>query len=338
MSNKKLIFHFLEGKATSIQRKNIELWLEDPDNQEEFYMYLDEYEAEHPQYTLNVEEKLQEVKRRLNSDITAEEEPAGYNIDFNRSRIRWVAAVILTVLIALAYFKFTGNPVNKEMVEKLNGTSFPLTVTLPDRSSVILQPGAKIMFLEENFKSGKREVFFEGNGFFEVLKDSASSFVVHTDDFSTRVLGTSFTLKTAGDNSYNEVIVKTGKVEVFNEKERNITAAKSTILLSANQKIRFDKEGKGVLTPSVTSKEDLKEPIEQLSFEFEERPVTEVFDILASSYHVKIHYNEELLKKCSITAYLSDEPLYEKLRLICFALDAEFKVKDNTITILTKGC
>ena len=48
--------------------------------------------------------------------------------------------------------------------------------------------------------------------------------------------------------------------------------------------------------------------------------------------------NEELLKKCSITAYLSDEPLYEKLRLICFALDAEFKVKDNTITILTKGC
>lgn len=41
-----------------------------------------------------------------------------------------------------------------------------------------------------------RDVFVEGEAYFEVAKDANRPFIVHTDHFATRVLGTSFDVTT----------------------------------------------------------------------------------------------------------------------------------------------
>jgi transmembrane sensor len=41
---------------------------------------------------------------------------------------------------------------------------------------------------------------------------------------------------------------------------------------------------------------------------------------------------------CPLNATLIGQPLTEKLEVICNALDAQYEVADNQITILGKGC
>ena len=55
-----------------------------------------------------------------------------------------------------------------------------------------------------------RDVFVEGEAYFEVAKDANRPFIVHTDHFATRVLGTSFDVTTAprADGSSAVVLVE----------------------------------------------------------------------------------------------------------------------------------
>lgn len=347
--NKKLIFDFLDDNLTSIQRKDLEQWLKDPANEEEFYMYLNEYENENMQYDVEVEAKLKEVKERLSYARPYKDKTLKSGWFSNRKQtVYFAAAAMLLMMLGTLWVKKGFHPKSVSAfterviastggtIEKVNNTRTPYTVILPDNSSVVLQPEGRISYSTEDFKAGKRVVYFEGAGFFEVSKNPDSPFIVNTHDFSTRVLGTSFTLKTAKNSSENEIMVKTGKVAVFKAENSDGTDPEQAVFLSANQKLQFSKGSD--LVPVRISKKDLDEPAESLSFEFDDRPVSEVFEILAGAYHVKIDYEIEEMKNCKLTAFLSDEPLYEKIRLICFALDARFEFNDKTIIITSNGC
>lgn len=349
--NKKLVFDFLDDNLTSIQRKNLEQWLKDPASEEEFYMFLNEYENENIQYHVDVETKLREVKERLSNTPPAKEGTLGAMGLSNRKwTISFVAAAMLLMILGTLWVKkgidpeslsaLTDSLVSSGVgpIEKMNNTRFPHTVVLPDNSSVILQPEAKITYSPEDFNTGTRVVHFEGTGFFEVSKNPDAPFIVYTNDFSTRVLGTSFTLKTAKNSSENEIVVKTGKVAVFKGENANSSDPGQAVFLLANQKLQFSKSSKEALVPAMVSKKDLDQPAEVLSFEFDEKPVSEVFEILSSAYHVEIDYDIKEMKNCRLTAFLSDEPLYEKIRLICFALDARFEISNKTIIITSNGC
>lgn len=347
--NKKLVFDFLDDNLTSIQRKDLEQWLKDPANEEEFYMYLNEYENENMQYDVAVEARLKEVKERLSGTRPYKDRSLESGWFSRRKRtVYFTAAAMMLMVFGTIWVKkgFNSESVSEftemwisateDTIEKINSSRLPYTVTLPDNSSVILQPEGRISYSPEDFKEGKRVVYFEGEGFFEVSKNPELPFIVNTNDFSTRVLGTSFTLKTAKNSSENEIVVKTGKVAVFKAESSDGTDPEQAVLLSANQKLQFSKGSP--LVPVIIRKKDLDELVESLSFEFDDRPVSEVFEILAKAYHVKIDFEIEEMKNCKLTAFLSDEPLYEKIRLICFALDARFEINDKTITITSNGC
>ncbi len=349
--NKGVVFNFLEGNYTSIQRKSLEQWLHDPDNEELFYQYLNEYESLNPQYPVEVEDRLEELKANL-GQLKPSKRQIGGSMSFWRKNRFWFgsAAAILVIGLLSGIYMVNDAPVNQALSEnmpvtklsvKVNDGDRPLTVILPDKSSVILQPKGQISYSEKEFGLNRREVFFQGEGFFEVLKDAESPFIVYTEQYTTKVLGTSFTLKTSSNSEDNEVIVKTGKVAVFkgkNDSVKKVEGLKPNILLSANQRIRFDNKPDTELTPAKTNRADLIEPIEKMTFEFDDKPVAEVFQLLEEAYHVTIHYDREFMKNCRITAFLADEPLYEKIRLISFALNARFEFDRESITIISRGC
>jgi hypothetical protein len=77
---------------------------------------------------------------------------------------------------------------------------------------------------------------------------------------------------------------------------------------------------------------------ELLRFEFDDTPVSEVFAVLEKSYSVDIVYDEELMHNCPLTASLTNESLFEKLNIICKAVEARYSLIDGQIVIDSKGC
>src|SRR5699024_6685187 len=69
-----------------------------------------------------------------------------------------------------------------------------LTKVLPDGSKVILNSNSSISYTD-GFAKDKRELTLQGEGFFQVTKDPARPFTVHTGNIATTALGTSFNVR-----------------------------------------------------------------------------------------------------------------------------------------------
>lgn len=96
------------------------------------------------------------------------------------------------------------------------------TVTLDDGTVVNLNADSRIWYSQDFAKEGKREVFLEGEAFFEVVRDTLHPFRIHTGNIETTVLGTSFNINAYHPEEGVTVSVVTGKVEV-RQLERGIS-------------------------------------------------------------------------------------------------------------------
>jgi len=269
--------------------------------------------------------------------------------------IRWAASIIAVVGLTWYAYDYWGNRpselytktvatiVNKSnMVETFNKSSEPMVITLPDGSSVILQPKSRLSYPSQ-FDDSVRAVVLSGEAFFEVAKNPQQPFLVYANELITKVLGTSFTIKAFANDTQVKVIVKTGKVWVYTAKDAQqpqaIEAITAQATLIPNQQITLLREKLALQKANVSAQmiHDLPS-IQTQSFEFKHTPLSEVFEMLESTYHVEIDYDQQLMSACELTASLGDEPLPEKLKLICSVIEATYEVQDGKVVIHGKAC
>ena len=228
------------------------------------------------------------------------------------------------------------------LVEQTNNSSKPQIITLSDGSSVLLQPNSKLSY-PKIFTGNERKVYLSGEGFFEISKNPRKPFYVYANEIVTKVVGTSFRIKAYSDQPDVEVLVRTGKVKV----KSNDLISKSDqqeVVLLPNQALRFLRSDlKFNKITNITQDETLVKSvgnIEQLSFEFTDIPVSQIFETIEQAYLVDIDYPKNKLKDCHLTTSLSDQPLTEKLKIVCKSIgtNTNFEMNGNQITITSEGC
>jgi transmembrane sensor len=228
------------------------------------------------------------------------------------------------------------------LVEKVNTTDHPLLIMLSDGSSVLLQPRSTLRY-PPKFDDRERKVYLSGDGFFEVSKNPEKPFYVYANELVTQVVGTSFRVKAFSNQKNVEVVVRTGKVHVTS-KQSGKKSENEAVLLLPNQGVRFARQS-GIfekiedLTQEKNLTRDLSN-IEKLSFEFADVPVAQIFKTIEQAYLVKIDFPSEKLADCYLTTSLNDQPLSEKLKIICESLGrrTSYQMNENQITIHSDGC
>ncbi|MEN7548063.1 FecR domain-containing protein [Rapidithrix thailandica] len=135
--------------------------------------------------------------------------------------LRWVASVALLVTVGLGSWwihqreNILPDPEVRELVTKIIPKGKKVSLILTDGTRIKLNSESKISF-PKYFDAHLREVYLEGEAFFEVERDTARPFVVHAKGVDTRVLGTSFNLRAYPEQRQVNVTVATGKVAVYN--------------------------------------------------------------------------------------------------------------------------
>jgi len=229
------------------------------------------------------------------------------------------------------------------MLERTNETDRPQLITLSDGSSVLLQPESRLSF-PAKFSGSKRTVYLSGEAFFEISKNPEQPFLVYANELVTKVVGTSFRVKAFSNQRDIEVVVRTGKVNVSSSQGSISGSDKGDVLLLPNQGVRFSRESLAFekindLTQEKQISQKLSN-IERLSFEFSDVPVAQIFRTIEQAYLVEVDFPEEKLKNCYLTTSLSDEPLPEKLKIICSSLgpNAQYVIEGDKITVSAVGC
>jgi transmembrane sensor len=268
--------------------------------------------------------------------------------------LRWTVAAALIVAAGIAAYLFNRTEKketiskatsSKDMLERANTSAQPLKIEMEEGSIITLQPGSAIHY-PPHFLPDKREIFLEGEAFFEVSKNANRPFFVYNKNTVTHVLGTSFNNKLNKETGQVEVSVRSGRVEVYENKfQPRTTAGKKNngVILLPNQKVTYDESTRqfvpslvDIPLPITDELSDNKTPSENEVFE--ETPLKTVFGSLEKSYGIEIMVESENIYKCLFTGDMNQQDLFTRLDVICQSVQASYEVKGTRILIKGKGC
>ena len=137
------------------------------------------------------------------------------------------AAVLLIGVLSIAYFSTTNRTNHYSNPFSIEVSTIPLLVTgeaeikeitLADGTRILANANTHISYVEKRFNKKKREIWMEGEAFFDVAKNPDKPFIVYSGQLQTTVRGTSFNIKSYPEIGETGVSVREGKVEVSDKK------------------------------------------------------------------------------------------------------------------------
>ncbi|MFC5409466.1 FecR family protein [Larkinella bovis] len=260
----------------------------------------------------------------------------------------WIkmAAAIIVLIGGLSVWQLRKEETNLLAISKImygvlsgdltvvsNSEADSLAITLPDNSRITLARGARIRY-KTSFGDSVREVYLTGEAFFEVARDPQKPFVVYTNKLITRVLGTSFRIKTDAETNNVAVSVRTGKVLV---KALSVDQPVGLILLP-NQKANFKTDSKILSRTLVDEPVPIRAEGELQLPAFRNIPVAELFDNLEKVYGIPIQFDRDLLTGCRLTTSFRNESLFQRLDILCEAINATYRIEETKIVIEAHRC
>lgn len=120
---------------------------------------------------------------------------------------------------------------------------------LSDGTMVHLNAGTTLKYPVKFIAGENRQVFLDGEAFFDVTKDKKHPFVVNADELNVRVLGTHFNVSSYPEDDATDVVLVEGSVGLYTVNE-NFDVAKNTVL-KPGFKGSFNKTNNKIDTKSV---------------------------------------------------------------------------------------
>ena len=271
----------------------------------------------------------------------------------NRFRIsrqfRWLS-IAAAVLLMLGVFFFKSNNRSttysyNEIIataatplhEEVNETKQEKRVTLPDSSIVILLPSGKISYANRFIQNKRREIYLSGDAFFDIRKDTVNPLFVYANGLLTRVVGTSFLIKTTEKEV--KVLVRTGRVAVTPMLKGERTAQKGAeLMLIPNQQALFSTKDQAIFKTNIDFPDQLKNMKKDQVVSFENQPIGEVFESLEKVYGIPFEYDRTVMAKCLLHVAFTNESLFAKLDIITQTIGASYRVVDGRVIVSGKGC
>lgn len=144
---------------------------------------------------------------------------------------KMAAAILLPVLLVTTLYLYTDSRQSfpSDMIVS-TGKGERASMTLPDETKIALNYDSQVTYDPEAFAKGERRIDFDGEGYFQVKKDSRHPFVIHAQGLQVEVLGTVFNLLARNGDTHSELFLEEGSVRLMSV----LTGEK--VLLSPNQK------------------------------------------------------------------------------------------------------
>jgi len=205
-------------------------------------------------------------------------------------------------------------------METVTGAGSQKTILLADGSRIWLNNTSRIRY-PPSFTGASREVYLEGEAFFEIAPDAAMPFHVHTGSLDVHVLGTSFDVRAYDSHKAMTITVATGKVSVTPQADH------ASWQLLPGDRLIFD-NGKGRLDRTDPA---LVQAWKDGILIFREERLEDICAELERWYGVNIRISGESLRNKRITLKLQKESLRNILEVIRLDARARYTYTDKEV-------
>ena len=241
---------------------------------------------------------------------------------------KYAAAIVIAAGITL----MLNNNETSNTIEKvyrhvlIQNTTYSESIVLSDGTRVHVNTSGSLKY-PESFSTDRREVWLNGEAYFEVSENAACPFLVHTDMMDIKVLGTRFNATAYESDQKTTVTLIEGKVELYCHGE-----VPKTLILEPGQQAVFWKNNHEIATHSVDP--DLYIAWKDGYYKFVNTSFGEIAERMEKMYHVKIVFADESLSQIPYSGtFIREQSLKEVLDMMHDVKPFEYSIKDNLVTI-----
>lgn len=245
----------------------------------------------------------------------------------SRSSLLKIAASLLFLAMAgTIYFYFS--PSNSEQGFAKTTEHKSEAMSLVDGSIVTLNAHTHLNYFKSN-EGKNRKLSLNGEGFFEVAKDTDKPFIINTKNLKIEVLGTSFNVRDYEDQNSAEVYVKSGKVKVQAKRSNQL------LILIAGESLLLDKQSQSFRKSKTEQLNSMAWLEGKLSFK--KTPLLQALNDLEKYFGINISLKNESIKECPYTSLFNNPDKDDILATISAAFDLQLKQEGDKTYYLTGG-
>ena len=202
-------------------------------------------------------------------------------------------------------------------------------VQLSDGTTVHLNSGTTLKYPVKFIAGENRQVFLDGEAFFDVAKDKKHPFIVNADNLNVRVLGTHFNVSNYPEDAMTDVVLVEGSVGMYTTNE-DFDANKNTIL-KPGYRGSFNKTNASIFTKPVIT--EIYTSWINGGLTFRNMTFKNIITKLERRYNVTIVNKNEKLANEKFNASFSDESIEKVMSYFNDIHGINYTIKNNQILI-----
>lgn len=270
--------------------------------------------------------------------------------------LKYLAAVLVLGIALYVWYLSAGPGKNPSLAsnwqKKFTAPGIKQRLILSDGTIVTLNSGTSFKY-PLSFNGKNREVYLNGEAFFEVHKDREHPFIIHTNKMNVRVLGTAFNIKSYDNESRSETSLIHGSIEVtLNDRaaDRIILKPREKLIVQNNlseQNLSRISQGSNNLDAAEGTQYSLTNltyspTIDSAAVEtlwlknklvFRNRDFESIAADMDRWYGIQIIFQKDELKKLRFTATFERETAIEALESLSLTEGFRFKKKGSVFYI-----
>jgi transmembrane sensor len=180
---------------------------------------------------------------------------------FSRT-MQWAAIGLLLIGFGSLLFYFIN-----DQSSQMEANEYELIVPVGSRGNLILTDGTSVwlnagsrLSYSKNFGKNDRSVHLEGEGYFEVERESKYPFTVIASEVEVTALGTSFNIKSYPDEDVIQTTLVSGSININRTGQRN---TEKGLTLEPNQQLTYYRETRQLSISAVNDEKEISKKAEQ---------------------------------------------------------------------------
>ena len=328
----------MQDKLKEILEKGLNQNYSNPDRQEMLALFYDqdsEYELKKELYDRLQKTEAVELDEELVERLLKE---MWLKLQKKEQKpIKRVLVPIVRIAAVLVIGLFIGilfNDFGKEEIPVYYSANCPkgsvTSLVMPDSTIIYLNADSEIKY-SMNGLDGMRQVYLNGEAWFDVTQNQENPFVVHTSTYDVKVTGTQFNVKAYQSEKFVSTTLEEGEVKIVAAEQ---FALEDEITLKPGEQAVFDKVRKVVVIKDVdterfTSWKDNKLMFMDMQF-------NELITLLERKYGVEMLVKDKELLKLHFNGVLKNETILEVMEILKVTLDVNYEVIDQKIEITAR--
>ncbi|QEC51619.1 FecR family protein [Anseongella ginsenosidimutans] len=242
-----------------------------------------------------------------------------------RAGLKWLRGVAASLLVLCLLGGGTWMLFKKKPVLVKTEYGQMKQVKLPDNSIIYLNANSNLRYEKSLLGGFSREVWLEGEAFFEVEKQENGSggyrnFLVHTQGLAVEVLGTSFNVRDR--HAVSSVTLQSGKVEVNMDEGRKV-------MLEPGERVEISRKAKSVIKNKV--KPERYTSWKNLRYTFDQTPVSELVQIINDNYGLQVLITDKKIAGSKLSGVLEANNLQTFVNALSFVLNITIRKEGNQL-------